>query len=106
LAGKFYLQASGNKGLVFNLSEHVSQKVLVQLCLLLFQDNLLKLKREVVGIASLDVALEHVMCDESHGVYMSVEEEELGDGSDESVRGRNAMQGESEQRKEKKCNNI
>lgn len=66
----WYLQAGGDQGLVFNLSEHVSQKVLVHLCLLLFQHDLLELKGKVVGVASLDVALEHVVCDESHDGYI------------------------------------
>lgn len=62
-----YLKASGDKGLVLNLSEHVAQKVLVELSLLLLEDNLLELEREVVGVAALDVALQHVVCNQSHG---------------------------------------
>jgi hypothetical protein len=61
-----YLEAGGNKGLIFNLCEHVSQKVLVHLGFLLFEDDLLQLEGEVVGVAALDVALEHVVSDESH----------------------------------------
>lgn len=61
-----YLKASGDKGLVLELSHHVAQKVLVELGLLLLENNLLKLQREVVGVAALDVALQHVVCNQSH----------------------------------------
>lgn len=66
----FYLQAGGDQGLVLKLVEHVSQKVLVELGFLLLQDDLLQLQGKVVCVAALDVALEHVVGDESHGEYL------------------------------------
>lgn len=62
-----YLLAGGDQSIVFQLAEHVPQKVFVQLGVLLLQNNLLQLQRKVVCVAALDMALEHVMRDESHG---------------------------------------